>query len=224
MADLLEAQLSAEKPAPDWLQARRLAGRAAWKNSHLPTRKTEDWKYTSLFALKQPFTAATESSESAQEIGLDLPQLSGSRLVFVNGFWREDLSEILPDAAIELVRFSEADEKQAELISDHLGSIVPNGKHPFSTLNDAVLGEGVFLRILAESKAACPVQLVWHNSEQADAAINSQRLLVLAVLVLLDVDFDFCFDLLVAAMITIPAPYSLPSESTPDLWLKTLVL
>ena len=180
MADLLEAQLSAEKPAPDWLQARRLAGRAAWKNSHLPTRKTEDWKYTSLFALKQSFTAATESSESAQEIGLDLPQLSGSRLVFVNGFWREDLSEILPDAAIELVRFSEADKKQAELISEHLGSIVPNNKHPFSTLNDAVLGEGVFLRILAESKAACPVQLVWHNSEQADAAINSQRLLVLA--------------------------------------------
>lgn len=180
MADLLAPLLSSEAPTPDWLQARRLAGRVAWESSCLPTRKTEDWKYTSLFALKQPFTSASESSESAQEIGLDLPQLSGSRLVFVNGFWREDLSEIVPDAAIELVRFSEADEGQAELISEHLGSIVPNNKHPFTTLNDAGLSEGVFLRILTQSKAARPVQLVWHNSKQADAAISSQRLLVLA--------------------------------------------
>ena len=29
MADLLTPQLNAETPAPDWLQARRLAGRAA---------------------------------------------------------------------------------------------------------------------------------------------------------------------------------------------------
>jgi len=40
MADLLTPQLNAETPAPDWLQARRLAGRAAWESSELPTRKT----------------------------------------------------------------------------------------------------------------------------------------------------------------------------------------
>ena len=60
MADLLTPQLNAETPAPDWLQARRLAGRAAWESSELPTRKTEAWKYTSLFALQQPFMAARE--------------------------------------------------------------------------------------------------------------------------------------------------------------------
>ena len=43
MADLLTPQLNAETPAPDWLQARRLAGRAAWESSELPTRKTEAW-------------------------------------------------------------------------------------------------------------------------------------------------------------------------------------
>ena len=180
MADLLTPQLNAESPVPDWLQARRLAGRAAWESSELPTRKTEAWKYTSLFALQQPFMAARESAESAEELGLELPQLAGSRLVFVNGFWREDLSDIWPDAAIELVRFSEADQTQAALIAQHLGSAVPGNKHPFSALNDAVLADGVFLRILKGSKAACPVQLFWHNSQQVDAAINSQRLLVLA--------------------------------------------
>ena len=164
MADLLTPQLDAESSAPDWLQARRLAGRAAWESSELPTRKTEAWKYTSLFALQQPFTAASESAESAEELGFELPQLAGSRLVFVNGFWREDLSDIVPDEAIELVRFSEADQTQAALIAQHLGSVVPGNKHPFSALNDAVLADGVFLRIQKGSKAACPVQLVWHNS------------------------------------------------------------
>ena len=66
------------------------------------------------------------------------------------------------------------------MIAQHLGSAVPGNKHPFSALNDAVLADGVFLRILKGGKAARPVQLVWHNNPQVDAAINSQRLLVLA--------------------------------------------
>ena len=85
MTDLLSPQLKAQAEVPDWLQARRLAGRAAWDNGSLPTRKTEDWKYTSLFALEQDFIAAPESTTDAAELGLDLPELSGSRLVFVNG-------------------------------------------------------------------------------------------------------------------------------------------
>ena len=95
MADLLTPQLNAETPAPDWLQARRLAGRAAWESSELPTRKTEAWKYTSLFALQQPFMAARESAESAEELGLELPQLRPSR-------WRQRCAGTCAPAALVL--------------------------------------------------------------------------------------------------------------------------
>lgn len=180
MTDLLSPQLNLETEVPDWLQARRLAGRATWDNSSLPTRKTEDWKYTSLFPLQQDFTAAPVSDASATELGLDLPELSGSRLVFVNGHWREDLSTLTSDAALEVVRFSEADDEQSALISEHLGTTVPSAKHLFAMLNDAALTDGVFLRVRANSKAQHPVQLVWHNSHSENTFISNQRLLVLA--------------------------------------------
>jgi Fe-S cluster assembly protein SufD len=180
MTDLLTPQLNIETEVPDWLQARRLAGRATWDNSSLPTRKTEDWKYTSLFPLQQDFTAAPVSDASATELGLDLPELSGSRLVFVNGHWREDLSTLSSDAALQVVRFSEADDEQSALISEHLGTTVPSAKHLFAMLNDAALTDGVFLRVRANSKAQHPVQLVWHNSHSENAFISNQRLLVLA--------------------------------------------
>ena len=180
MTDLLSPQLKAETEVPDWLQARRLAGRAAWDNGSLPTRKTEDWKYTSLFPLQQDFTAAPVSADSAAELGLNLPDLSGSRLVFINGHWREDLSTLVADAAIEVVRFSEANTEQSELIGEHLGTAVPGAKHLFAMLNDAALTDGVFLRVRANSKAQHPVQLVWHNSHAESTFISIQRLLVLA--------------------------------------------
>lgn len=180
MTDLLTPQLKATSEAPAWLQARRLAGRAAWDNSQLPTRKTEDWKYTSLYPLQQEFTAAPTSGASAEELGLDLPELSGGRLVFVNGHWREDLSTLVSDAALEVVRFSEASDAQSALISEHLGTTVPGAKHLFAMLNDAALNDGVFLRVRANSKAQHPVQLVWHNSEADSTFISNQRLLVLA--------------------------------------------
>ena len=180
MTDLLTPQLNVETDVPNWLQVRRLAGRATWDNSSLPTRKTEDWKYTSLFPLQQDFTAAPVSDASATELGLDLPELSGSRLVFVNGHWREDLSTLSSDAALQVVRFSEADDEQSALISEHLGTTVPSAKHLFAMLNDAALTDGVFLRVRANSKAQHPVQLVWHNSHSENAFISNQRLLVLA--------------------------------------------
>ena len=180
MTDLLSPQLKAQAEVPDWLQARRLAGRAAWDNGSLPTRKTEDWKYTSLFALEQDFVAAPESTASAADLDLDLPELAGSRLVFVNGYWREDLSTVVEDAALELVRFSEANAEQAELISESLGTTVPGSKHLFAMLNDAAINDGVFLRVRANQKAEAPVQIVWHNSDAESAFINNQRLLVVA--------------------------------------------
>ena len=180
MTDLLTPQLNIETEVPDWLQARRLAGRAAWDNGSMPTRKTEDWKYTSVFPLQQEFTAAPISVDSAAELGLDLPDLSGSRLVFVNGHWREDLSTLVADAAIEIVRFSEANTEQSALIGEHLGTTVPGAKHLFAMLNDATLSDGVFLRVRAKSRTQNPVQLVWHNSHSESTFINNQRLLVLA--------------------------------------------
>ncbi|MCY4357184.1 MAG: Fe-S cluster assembly protein SufD [Gammaproteobacteria bacterium] len=181
MTDLLTPQLNSRPSVPEWLQARRLAGRAAWYNSRLPTRKYEDWKYTSLHPLQQEFTPAPASEASATELALDLPKLTGNLLVFVNGHWREDLSSLTAeDSGLELVRFSNASQEQSDLITEHLGTALVDSKPLFAMLNDAALSEGVLLRVRANCRSQHPVQIVWHTSNASSCYITNHRLLVLA--------------------------------------------
>lgn len=180
MSDLLTPMLAGnDSPAPEWLQARRLAGKAAWQNQALPTRKTENWKYTSLYPLQQEFQAAAANSQSAEQLGLQLPDFAGSRLVFVDGHYRADLSSLKQEDALELVRFADASDEQAEAIARHLGTAVASDKHLFSLLNDAALNDGVFMRVKANQKLEQTVHIVWFNSEQ-ELATSNQRFLCVA--------------------------------------------
>jgi Fe-S cluster assembly protein SufD len=180
MTDLMHRVLEAAGGAtPDWLQERQAAGRAAWAASELPTRKTEDWKYTSLHKLNRDFDVAEPSAATKQELGFDYPSLGDTRLVFVDGFLREDLS--LPElpAGVELVRFSEADAGQSAQIAAQLGSAIDDSRHLFARLSDAALADGVFLRVDADANIADPIHMVWLTTTRETAFTVNQRLLVL---------------------------------------------
>ena len=109
-----------------------------------------------------------------------VPDCAGARLVFVNGHYDPALS--VPDAAegVLVTRFADADEAQAALIQEHLGSVVGRDRHLFATLNSAALSDGVFLHVAAGATVHAPVQVVWLTTGQSEAFAVNQRLLVLA--------------------------------------------
>ena len=160
----------------------RAAGREAWRACDLPTRKTEAWKYTGLHALDRDFAAARPSAADRAELGLHDPQLDmgGCKLVFVDGFLREDLSRPEPPPGVELVRFSEADARCADAIRRHLGSAVDSERHPFARLSDAALADGIFIKVEPNAKVDTPIHLLWITTRQDVAFTVNQRLLVLA--------------------------------------------
>jgi len=178
MPELLTPQASND--SPDWLRDRQQAGQNAWQTAAWPTRKTEAWKYTSLHALDREFSAATRTEANREQLGLNMPALGGNMLVFVDGFFRADLSNISQADGLELVRFCDATADQAEAIKSRLGSVVDQDDHIFSSLNDANLADGVFLRLAANQRVEQPVQLVWHTTSKDQAfAVNQRLLLVL---------------------------------------------
>ena len=179
MTDLMERILdAASDAAPDWLQERQAGGRAAWAECDLPTRKTEAWKYTSLHPLKQDYSVAEPSAASPAELGFDYPELGACKLVFVDGYLREDLSRMdLPDG-VKLVRFADADAQQAQEITRHLGTVVDASKHLFANLSDAALADGIFMQVDANARVEESIHMVWLTSARQTAFTVNQRLLV----------------------------------------------
>jgi Fe-S cluster assembly protein SufD len=180
MSNFMQQSLaSAAKGAPVWLRDWQRDGRARWQASVLPNRKTEQWKYTSLEVLKQPFSAAASGDMVLAEAGVDLPDFGGCRLVFVNGYYREELSATdLPDG-VSLVRFADADQGQAQRIRDYLGTATGSDQLLFAALNDAALTEGVFLEIAPGARVEQPLHVVWLTGNQDQAFAVNQRLLML---------------------------------------------
>ena len=178
MTDFMGKLLQTVQAAPAWLQDRQAAGRELWSASPAPTRKTEAWKYTSLHPLDREFVAAEPNPVNPAALNIALPTLGGSRLVFVDGYWCEDLSLLELPPGVQLLRFLDADEEQTALIQQHLGSVVENDKHLFANLNDAGLADGIFLQLDPGAVLEQPLQLVWLTSAAETAFTVNQRLLV----------------------------------------------
>ncbi|WP_116366904.1 Fe-S cluster assembly protein SufD [Parahaliea mediterranea] len=178
MTDFMQQPLTvAAETAPAWLAQVLERGRQQWRDSALPNRKTEAWKYNNLQALQQPFVAVDR--HAAPQLGnIRYPQLPGSTLVFADGLYREELSKIDLPAGARLLRFSEADEASAAHIAERLGSAINRSQHRFAALNEATLTDGVFLQVDANTVLEQPVHLVWLTSGQMEAVSVNQRLLV----------------------------------------------
>ncbi len=164
----------------DWLAEFNQRGRERWKVTPFPTRKTENWKYTSLQALadgsylRWPQASGAELSEQVDAIqGLD-----ACALIFVNGVFSESLScNKLPDS-VEVVRFSQADESQQQAILSKLGTIADSEKHLFAALNDSWLQEGVYLHVAKNARVKTPIYIHHITTPEAQSFAVNQRLLV----------------------------------------------
>lgn len=182
MSDLIQNALALHKASQSssWLKEHRQQAAAPWRDSVLPTRKTENWKYTSLQPLlAENFLQWPEPSGSTiEQSAVEIPGIDACRLVFVNGYFQESLSTSeLPDG-LSLVRFSEASEKTAETISALMGSIVDPSSHQFALLNDCLLSEGVYVKVDKNTTIKRPVHIVNYTTGQPSAFTVQFRTLI----------------------------------------------
>lgn len=165
-----------------WLQDYRQTAEASWQKQSMPTRKTEDWKYTSVRRLVDGNFLARPSTEAIDtDIAKAKTQVAGltsHRLVFVNGQFSQALSSDLQDLDFQLTRFADADEIQKGIIAEHLGSVVSNDAHIFAGLNGSELNDGVLVFVPKNRQVETPIQIVHLTSAQAEQFTVQQRLLV----------------------------------------------
>ncbi len=140
----------------------------------LPHRRVEEWKYTDLRALMRelnplapPPDAATRAR--AKDAGKLLSGVDCRRLVFVDGAFVTELSDLTPEPGLAIGSMAEALAKADASVTAHLG-------RTFATLdvavalNTALMGDGAVIRVAAGTALKRPIHLVFASSGKPSSA------------------------------------------------------
>jgi len=123
-----------------------------------PTRKTEYWKYTSVNSILN-----TEYNPGPDESFMNVDGFrfdNVDELVFVNGYFRPDLSRIEKNSNVVVRPLSELKEKQHPLVVENLGLLTRKRDEIFTAINDAYHNDGVGIIVDLNRVVGRPVHMI----------------------------------------------------------------
>jgi Fe-S cluster assembly protein SufD len=172
---------------PGWLK--NLRGRAfeRFESNGFPTTGEEDWKYTNVAPLaRREFRLASSRGEMRLEADAVEPFLyeeaRRSRLVFVNGVYKRELSslESLPTGALALELSEAIEGEHAEAVREQLEQTGARAEDAFGALNTAFLHQGLFLRLAEGVQVETPIHLLFLSTEIGAEFATFPRVIVVA--------------------------------------------
>jgi len=163
--------------AGTWVAELRRTGIDRFATLGLPTTRHEAWKYTRLTALERRTFALPEAAADVPE--LDGVQLAGAyRMVFVNGRFRADLSDIdrLPAGAriASLVTALEEGDPALQAVF----AATAEEEDPFVALNTAYMGDGVLIDLADDCVLDAPLQLLFVAGAGEDYVTHVRNIVV----------------------------------------------
>ncbi|MDA8746985.1 Fe-S cluster assembly protein SufD [Litoreibacter sp.] len=156
-----------------WARDARVSALARLRDTGLPSKRDEYWKYTDPATLvsAEPNPAALFDAGEAQLFdGVDR-----LKLVFVDGIFDTDASDDLGMEHIEISRLAETNSTDIHWAKAVYGTLELNGqtpvKRPLAALNTAMATDGILLRVTG--KVSKPVSLIYrHASETSDVILH----------------------------------------------------
>jgi len=186
-AEFLRLMEDQRLPAAPWLDELRRNGLDRFSQLGLPTPKAEAWKYTNLRGLAEQALVSSGQAHALSVPAAALPPAfldetaCAARLVFVNGWFRAELSDLdrLPDGVF-LRDLRSALAEQPELLERRLGQTAVVDGHALIALNTAFFGDGVVLTLAAGTRVEQPIELDFVAAPEAESVMWHPRLLVVA--------------------------------------------
>jgi Fe-S cluster assembly protein SufD len=168
---------------PEWLDGLRRRAADRFAAVGFPTSRDEEWRFTPVAPIAK--TAWREAPASAS-VTLDQlgPHLFGhpewTRLVFVNGFYRQELSSVPPAArGVRVGSLAQALRDGLPALERHLGRQAGVESSPFTAMNTAVFQDGGFIEVPANTELDHPFHLIYVSThEAAGCAIHPRNLLL----------------------------------------------
>ena len=171
---------------PSWLTPIRETAIERFTELGFPTLQDEDWRFTNVAPIaKLPFHPVFQYSrngltpERIREF--DFTAIKASRLVFVDGNYSAELSQILPQVgAIQVGSLAAALAEDAPGLREHLAQLAAGKNNAFTALNTAFFTDGAFIHVPAGQTVEAPVHLLYISTGKETGATTHPRNLVVA--------------------------------------------
>ncbi|MBL4624514.1 MAG: Fe-S cluster assembly protein SufD [Flavobacteriales bacterium] len=149
----------------------------ALENLKFPTTRDEYWKYTRVGKITNTKYSQSPSFEINDVANYSIEGLETYQVVFVNGFFSEELSDIPTDNGVTIFPIAKARKENNEIIGDYFGQLSKHKTQFFSALNTVFNTNGAFVKITKNSIVDKPIHII--NITNADsAAFNPRNLFV----------------------------------------------
>lgn len=176
------------KSDPSWVRRLRQNAFKHFEELGFPTTHQEEWKYTNVAPIvKARFEPASEGLDARPTIDaarlreFSYEESERSQLVFVNGFYRPELSsvEALPEGVVATdIALALKEEKHVDILREQLARSADYTENAFTALNTALLSGGAFLLIPKGVEAQPPIHLLFISDTSEGQSLSSPRLLV----------------------------------------------
>ena len=169
---------------PPWLKPIRAQARKSLDALGFPTTRHEEWRFTNIAPLLQlPLHPAASNGRqlTAADVAPFRMETDGLCLVFVDGWFREDLSSAPQQkGGLLLASLRAALAGSAPGLEAHLTRHAAFTESFFTALNTAFFHDGAFVSVPAGLIVEKPVQLLYLATASQQGAATQNRTLVLA--------------------------------------------
>ena len=146
-----------------------------------PTIRHEEWKYSNVNGLlKEAFTLDDAATLTIDELApLEIPNLDGNILYFINGRYHPELSRIVSRAdQVQIMSFAEALKADPDFIGSHFAHYADYQENAFTALNTALATDGVVVRVPDNSTVEQPVILRFITDARHKSIASQPRNLI----------------------------------------------
>lgn len=169
------------------LARRRREAFARFEELGFPTTDLEDWKYTNISALaKTDFAPASKLNSSSavdRETVAEFCDAETAQLVFVNGFYQSQLSDLsaLPPGVIVDDLFTALEGENGRLAREKIGTLSDDRDDALAAFNTAFSGGGAYVYVPRGVTVERPISLLFLCASAEGAPVFSNpRVLVVA--------------------------------------------
>ncbi|MEN8187615.1 MAG: Fe-S cluster assembly protein SufD [Bacteroidota bacterium] len=156
---------------------------ANFEKQGFPTKKDEEWKYTSLKnVLKQDYSVFPKIGTTVELKDVKkyfLHEIDSYKIVFIDGAYSSFLSDTTHEEADVCLLSAALKKPKYKMIIDHYFGTVASTKDSLTSLNTAFSKEGAFINIPKNTILEKPIQLLFFSTGRESEVMLQPRNLVI---------------------------------------------